>query len=212
MVMGARGRDKRVLLPGEGRNFIEDMAWAPGAGRVVLVMEHNGVSDLWMYTLATGRLHRLHVQHHPDRFVMAVDWSRSGMLVFSAIDFSDGAREDFDLYFVRPDGSGLRQLTNTHRRLELSPRFSPNGRRLVYTAYFGQCGYLVVGNSDGTNRRGAGLGCNDWSAASWSPDSRRLLVQLVDRRTFKPEIWAMTVGGSFKRFIVAGNYATWRPR
>jgi Tol biopolymer transport system component len=210
--MGARGRHKRVLVPGEGRNFIEDLAWAPGAGRVVLVMfRGGGVSDLWVYTLATRRLAQLHVARHPDRVIQTVDWSRNGTIVFSAIDFRTDAQEDEDLSSVRPDGSGLRQLTNTPRRSEESPRFSPDGRRLVYNAWFDRCRYLVVANSDGTKPRRAGAGCNTWGA-SWSPNSRRLLVQILNGRKLRDEIWAMHVDGSGKRFIVAGTNASWRPR
>lgn len=211
MVMGARGRHKRVLLPGQGRNFIQDMAWSPEAGRVVLVMfREGGDSDLWVYTLATGRLVRLDVARFPDRLVQTVDWSRDGTIVFSAIDSSD-APGYTDLYFVRPDGSGLRQVTTTPSRSEVTPRFSPDGRRLVYGVQAGRCGYLVVARADGTGRRRAGAGC-EASGASWSPNSRRLLVRVFNGRRLRDEIWAMGVDGSSKRFITTGTYASWRPR
>ncbi len=214
MVMGARGRHKRVLLPGGGRNFIEDVAWGPRAGRVALAMDRldGSSNDVWIYTLATRKLSRLHVGHHPDRYIRSVDWSRDGTIVFAAMNFAED--EDSDLYAVRPDGSGLRQLTDTPNRSEEGPRVAPGGRRLVYTAYVNtgaRCRFAVVSQSDGTNPRRVGAGCNVWGA-SWSPNSLRLLVQTLNGRKLRDEIWAMTVDGSSKRFIVAGTDASWRPR
>lgn len=216
MVMGARGRHKRVLLPGEGRNLIQDVAWGPGARRVVMVMDREGpqgfVRDLWMYTLASGRLRRLHVEHSPDRLVAAVDWSRDGTIVFSAFE-RVSEQEDQDVYFVQPDGSGLRRVTNTPDRREESPRFSPDGRRLVYAAASGVCRFLVVAASDGSGAHRAGRGCNLWEA-SWSPSSRRLLVMMLHDKgeSIREEIWSRSVDGSSRRFVVAGSYASWRPR
>ena len=111
MVMRPRGGDKTVLLPGERRNWIDDMAWAPDGRRVVLVMRRDEVHDLWMYTLATGELEPLGVNRHPDRYIETVDWSPDGTIAFSALDFSAGAEEESDLYLVQPDGTGLEQLT-----------------------------------------------------------------------------------------------------
>ncbi len=161
MVMGPKGQDKHVLLPGEGRNFIDDIAWSPSAGRVALVMLRNGTSDLWIYTIATGKLQPLGVERHPDRIIQDVDWSRDGTIVFSALDF-ESPQEDSDLYVVQPDGSELRQVTNTPLRSEWGPRFSPDGRRLVFSAAADRCRHLIVANADGSDRERARVGCNAW--------------------------------------------------
>ena len=38
VIMGARGRNKQVVLPSRRQNFIDDIAWAPGGRRLALVM------------------------------------------------------------------------------------------------------------------------------------------------------------------------------
>ena len=213
MLMRPHGHHKKMLLAGQKRYYIEDLAWAPDSKRVVLAMSDlnvNGPTDLWVYTLATGELQQLHVASQPERVVQTVDWSPEGTIMFSAYDYSDGADEDTDLYTVQPDGSDLHQLTDTPRRSESSPRFSPDGQRLVYFAVFDRCRYLVVANADGTDPQRARAGCNvGFTGASWSTNSRRLLVELMNGGP--SEIWAMSVDGAHKRFVTRGEYASWRP-
>jgi len=212
MIMGPHGHHKKMLLAGQKRYFIDDLAWAPDGSRVALAMSDlndNGPTDVWVYTLATGELQQLHVASQPDRVVQTVDWSPDGTIAFSAYDFND-PNEDTDLYFVQPDVSGLLQVTDTPLRRESSPRFSPDGQHLVYLSIHDRCRSLVVANADGTNRQRAGAGCRvGFTGASWSPDSVRLLVELVPDYT--PEIWAVSPDGLHKRFITRGEYASWRP-
>ena len=130
MVMGPRGRDKHHLLYGRDR-FITDMAWGPRGGRVALVMSPRrtaNFADIYMFSLETRKLTRLHVNSFPSRDPASLDWSRDGKTIaFSAVDYTedDDDFEDHDLYLIRPDGTGLRQITNTSPLDELNPRFSP---------------------------------------------------------------------------------------
>lgn len=210
MLMSPRGRHKRVLLPGEGRNFVENMAWSPDGRRIAMVMDRGRISDLWVYTLSTGELKPLGVYRHPDRIPWDVDWSGAGV-AFSAYDFTSPS-EDSDVYLVQPDGSGLRQITDTPDRSERGPRFSPDGQRLLYVA-FGRCGgYVVLANADGSSpERARGVGCH-LESASWSPNMRRLLVVRYTRRDNWPGIWDMSIDGTRQRFITLGEDASWRPR
>ena len=209
MVMGPRGGNKTVLLPGMRRNWIHDMAWAPGGGRVVLVMTRDEVHDLWMYKIATGELRPLGVNDHPGRHIETVDWSSQGEIAFSAIDWTSD-QEDTDLYLVQPDGSGLEQLSDTPARPETRPRFSADGSQLVYTTVTDSCLHLVVANADLTDRQRVRTGCRTWEGA-WSRDARRLLVKRYSWRKNDYEIWDTNVDGSSKWFVVTGEDASWRP-
>ena len=140
-----------------------------------------------------------------------MDWSSDGTIAFSALDYRDGAQEDTDLYFVQPDGSDLEQLTDTPQRAETRPRYSPDGRRLVYRALADNCLRLVAANADGTDPQPVRTGCRTWEG-SWSPDSRRLLVMRYNGQRNRNEVWDTTVDGASGRFVVAGEDATWRPR
>ena len=214
MVMGARGRHKQMLWRLRGDDFIEDMAWGPRGSRIVLAMnrKNTDAADLFVFTVATRSLVRLHVANFPDRYITTVAWSPDGKTIaFSAVDFSDDAQEDSDVYFVRPNGSGLRQVTTTPHRSEENPRWSPNGRRLAYNVGFDRCRYIVTSNADGTAPHRVRAGCSAW-AATWSPNSQRLLVEILSGRRLREEIWTMARDGSQRRFIAVGAHASWRPR
>lgn len=56
--------------------------------------------------------------------------SKLGWIVFTAR--SDGPKSDFDLFVMRPDGSRLKNITNTPTFDEHSARVSPDGKRILY--------------------------------------------------------------------------------
>ena len=136
VIMGARGRNKQVVLPAAGTNFIADIAWAPGGRRLALLMsrdtgpQHRGPTDIYILELATRQLRRLHLDK-PDSWINTLDWSPDGTtLAFSSTDFTDGDNEDIDIFAVRPDGTGLRTLLGNPNRDENRPAYSPDGTRL----------------------------------------------------------------------------------
>ena len=216
MVMGAYGRNKHQLLSGRNR-FIADMAWAPGGGRVALVMSQPaaGYSDVFIYTLRTRQLTRLHANSVPDRDPASVDWSPDGKTIaFSAVDYTEDGNdfEDHDLYLIRPNGTGLRQITNTSTRDEYNPRFSPNGQQLAYKHASSTDGWsIVIADADGANPQRLRTGGGHAQQATWSPNGRHLLVHKFDRRG-ADVIWRVAADGSTRRFITHGREASWRPR
>ena len=217
MVMGPRGRDKHQLLYGRDR-FITDMAWGPRGGRVALVMSPRrtaNFADIYMFSLETRKLTRLHVNSFPSRDPASLDWSRDGKTIaFSAVDYTedDDDFEDHDLYLIRPDGTGLRQITNTSPLDELNPRFSPDGSQLAYSrAPWDGPGSVMIAAADGTNPRRLPTGRGTAHQGSWSPDGGQLLVEKYDRQGAEV-IWRMTSAGTDRRFLMHGRNASWRPR
>jgi Tol biopolymer transport system component len=92
------------------------------------------------------------------------------------------------IYSIRADGTQLGQLTRG-RAADTGPRFSPDGRRIVFARSAKQYVYdLWVMNADGSGQRRLAAG---GGAPAWSPDSRRiayvtaagrLAIQDVDSR------------------------------
>ncbi len=119
-----------------------------------------------------------------------------GWIVYGA---RTGAR-DWDLFLMRPDGSGVRNITNTPAYNEASPRFSPDGRRLLYRRLpknediepnrYGMQGALVFADSDGGNPQVFGKD-GEYTWASWGPDGDRIAcmsekgIYFVERATKK---------------------------
>jgi Tol biopolymer transport system component len=126
----------------------------------------------------------------PDEAVkrLAEEVRDKGWLVFSA----ESGQGDYDLFVMRPDGSGRGKLTDTRAYSEAGARFSPDGKRLLYYRMpkteavdnntYGTCD-LVVAAADGS---GAAVLGKDFPWASWGADSAHLAclgkggIQIID--------------------------------
>lgn len=115
----------------------------------------------------------------PRSSQLAAELRNKGWIAYSAMS----EQGDWDLFLVRPDGSGRRNITNTPEYHELGVRFSPNGRQILFRRLpkatkfahgnWGALGQLVVANSDGTNAQALG-GNGELPWASWSPDASQV--------------------------------------
>jgi Tol biopolymer transport system component len=111
---------------------------------------------------------------------------------------------------VRLDGTGLRKLTDG-----ATPRWSPDGERLVFMREFGpdparDDGVWVI-NRDGTGERRLGPG--RWP--DWSPDGARIAYSLGGpaRGGARPQsqIFIMQADGSGARLLGEGDCPSWSP-
>lgn len=122
---------------------------------------------------------------------LAGELSSKGWIVFSA----QTAQGDWDLFLTRPDGSMRRPLTQTPDFNEAGPRFSPDGKRLLYYRMaksdavdnntYGTFD-LVIADSNGRNETVYG---RNFAWASWGPDGTQIaclspkFVSIVDVAT-----------------------------
>ncbi|MAF12688.1 hypothetical protein CMK11_19740 [Candidatus Poribacteria bacterium] len=86
----------------------------------------------------------------------------------------------FDIYTVRPDGSGRRRVTEDG--MSRMPRWSWNGEWLAYVSGPPPVRDLVVARADGSDARALLRDEQDILDFWWSHDSRRLLVTIEERR------------------------------
>jgi WD40 repeat protein len=92
-------------------------------------------------------------------------------------------RGPLDLYLSRPDGSQLRNMTNTDQFSEFGGRFSPNGAKLLYRRLpketkinhdlWGETGELIIADADGSNPAVQGK-AGEFPWASFSPDMKQI--------------------------------------
>ena len=101
----------------------------------------------------------------------------------------------WDVMLSRPDGSKVRNLTDTPDFEEAAPRFSPDGTQMLYRSLkkgsqinhdnWGFQGRLVIARSDGSNPSIVGDE-KEFPWASWSPDGKQVAclslkgIQIVD--------------------------------
>ena len=125
----------------------------------------------------------------------------AGTLVVTRISEPD---HNYDVYLVRSDGTGLRQLTAGPGNEEHA-YWSPDGTRIVYSAGgLGRSSGIWVMNADGSGKRRLGDGANP----SWSPDGKKILYEDAHG------LGIMNADGSGRRLVrvpSSADYATWAP-
>ena len=115
--------------------------WSPDGRTIAFEILHYDSTNTFLVgsTVATvpadgGRIHRL---TSPDQFMVHPDWRPDGtMLVMNNLGPD---AEPGNLFTVRPDGSGLHQLTvaskDGHMRIE-TPRWAPDGSRILVSIVY----------------------------------------------------------------------------
>jgi hypothetical protein len=116
----------------------------------------------------------------PEVTELAREVRDKGWIIYGA----QTARGDWDLFTMRPDGSDVRNLTNTPQFNEGLPRFSPDGNRLLYRRIpvgdrfdnnrHGLQGELVFANNDGSAVEVFGKE-GEFPWASWSSDGKKIV-------------------------------------
>ena len=125
-----------------------------------------------------------------------------------------------DLFSVRPDGSGIRQLTQTPRR-EGIPVWGPGHGRIAFTVGDGE---LWIMHADGSHsHRILRLPDPSLSLAdiAWSPSGRRLALGIIREHGTSPavrlcgQIWMLRSDGSAMHPVLRGqlsiNGLDWSP-
>jgi Tol biopolymer transport system component len=121
-------------------------------------------------------------------------WSPSGRL----IAFSSKRSGSFDIYVMRADGSGTRQLTAT-RADDHHPTWSPDGTTIAFER--GRKIYAV--SAQGGSARLVSRGLAGDADPAWSPDGTR--IAFVRRVAGGPvrEIWTMGIDGGHAKAVTA---------
>jgi TolB protein len=144
-------------------------------------------------------------------------WSPDGRLIaFASARPYPRGEGGHELYVMRADGAGVRRLTRTRRwRDDLQPRFSPDGRHLVYASDFGVSELFRLRVADG---RGL-TQLTSWTSPSpaegddrepdWSPDGRR--IAFASNRDGAWAVLTIDAGGGGRHLVTSGPGAS-RPR
>jgi Tol biopolymer transport system component len=129
-------------------------------------------------------------------------WSPDGSLIAFASDRGGGACPysyscELRIYVMRPDGSDVRQVaTHPHGfARDTAPRFSPDGRRLVFTRTGTQDGVhpegaLFVVRLDGTGLRRLTPFMFWPGDGDWSPDGKRIVFFAASTNPNDPNLGA----------------------
>jgi Tol biopolymer transport system component len=124
--------------------YDDQAAFSPDAERIVFVSSREGGhANLWILDVATREVKRLTREEAGD---FRPNWSPDGKWIAFSSDRNEpyvtasGRWEQehlIEIYLIRPDGSGLRRLTNLGGACG-TPRWSRDGKKLVAVCMTGQ--------------------------------------------------------------------------
>jgi Tol biopolymer transport system component len=139
-----------------------------------------GPAVVWaLFFSLTGAILEARTARSGDAHQLSGELAGQGWIVYTART----PRGDLDLFRARPDGSRLKNLTETPELDEFGSRFSPDGQQLLWRQTrrgqeinhdnWGAVGALVVADNQGRDRvLVAAAGELPW--ASWGPDGKRI--------------------------------------
>lgn len=105
----------------------------------------NPFQQLWIVDFAQGKTRPLLLEAREN---VEPAWSPSG----EELAFASNKTGTFEIWAVRADGTGLRQVTSGPGA-KTRPAWSPDGRRLIFTQFQeGRYGFAIV-DADGKNQR-----------------------------------------------------------
>jgi Tol biopolymer transport system component len=216
-VINADGSGLRRLTRNAGADL--EPAWSPdgqkiawtskghGTGTDVFVMNADG-SDQQNLTPKPGN------QRGPR-------WSPDGQaILFTAPPPGppkprSGAGWYHDVYAIKADGSGQRNLTHTPESGEGDPAWSPDEQHIAFTRFVAGPPWevgIVVMNADGSGKHAVAVthkvGDAQWTGATigWSPDGRRIAFDDHDA------IYLVNADGSeLRRLAQNAAFQSWSP-
>ncbi len=126
-------------------------AWSPDSSQIAFVSTRDGNDEIYIMNADGSNVRR--VTNSPT-YDYGPDWSPDGTKLAFIRDAAE--YQNYDIYSVNIDGTGLTQLTSGHYTGEEQPDWSPDGTKIAYVSYAipytSESGEIYVMNSDGTNR------------------------------------------------------------
>jgi Tol biopolymer transport system component len=169
VVMNADGSDYQAVVDDDANNGFP--SWSPDGKYIVYKRNTN----LAVVDVETAEIRPLTTGRQYDNFPQ---WSPAA----DAIVFSSNREGDFEIYTIKPDGTGLRRLTHSPGN-DSHPAWSPDGQWIIFTSslmgfkdegplYDGipqPAGELFVMRADGSDIRQ--LTDNQWEdgTPAWGP-------------------------------------------
>ncbi len=116
-----------------------------------------------------------------------------------------------DIYLLNLDGVGVTQL-NGDPADDIQPRFSPDGKRVVFCSNRTGNWDVWMVDRDGRNVTQLTYDRTDEMSPSWSPDGARLAFSVWGQRSHQWELWVMDVAQpAARRFLAYGMFPAWSP-
>jgi Tol biopolymer transport system component len=151
--------------------------------------------ELYFVAIKGGKARRMTRNPADDA---APSWAPNG----DRIAFRSDRDGDPEIYVMRRNGTGVRQLTVNDLIADDDPEFSPDGKRIVFLSRRSGNSEIFVMNADGSGQTQLTNDPAIDALPTWSPDGRRIAFE--SRRAGSSDIWIMNSDGSNVKQLTKG--------
>ena len=153
-------------------------AKAPTTPKILFTSVREGNYEV--YIMNADGSHQVNLTQNPADDFQAV-WSPTGEQILFISNREGGTEE---LYLMNPDGSGVRRVFKRQRRSnKSSPTWSPNGKRIAYSAIDWNCSMSTIYVATLGEEKETEL-VIDGIDPAWSPDGTKIACSIDERLTF----------------------------
>ena len=147
------------------------LSWSPDGSRIAFTSERESSAQIWV--MGSDGSGQTRITSTGTSF--APEWSPDGQ----RIAFLNQQAASPEIWTVNPDGSNPSQLTNEPGDHKADVRWSPDGRKLVYTFAYTPAGTQLGSdiwtmNADGSGKRNVTDSRSDNTSPVWSPDGSQI--------------------------------------
>lgn len=202
--MGAGGAQRTRLTNTSLPNG--DATWSPNGTQIAFVSSRNGeVPQIFLMRSDGSDVRQL---THDASNKSQLAWSPAGdRIAFVRTPARGGDRE---IYSLKPNGTGLTNLTQDPTNFDLAPAWSPDGSQIAYSGPFQQKSVgqdLWIMNADGSNKHALtheDNGYSDGAYPSWSPDGTAIAFAANNGSGYY-HLWEVPASGGQNTELVANQ-------
>lgn len=208
------GSNLRKLTGGEAND--EQPRWSRDGRQVVFISDRDGHLQLYVMNADGSQQRRL---TRADDLDYAPDFSPQGDHV-AFMSRAERASVIHDIYVLRTDGTGRTKLTSDQSTNSASPRWSPDGKKILFTrsavikrnyrdmsseerARMRNSTEIFVMNRDGSGVRNLTNNQAHDGNPQWSKDGKT--IYFTSGREGAPHIYAMNADGTRVRKVADGS-------
>jgi TolB protein len=198
-----------VRITSDG-SFKQHLQWSPDGKQFLFTRIHLGKMALWTMNADGSEMKRLLPNHNQPHF--DGHWSADGKRIAYVFDQLQGTDGKLSIHTCAVDGTDDRVLV-PHKAFEESPRFSPDGKRVLWVSTRDGNPELYTITADGKEiKRLTNEVAHDLHPA-WSPDGKS--IAFASGRTGKQKLFTMSADGSGVKKLTDGDFLdswpAWRP-
>lgn len=182
-------------------SFKQHLQWSPDGKTLLLTRIHEGKMAVWTMTAEGKDLKRLlpnHVMPHFD-----ASWSADGKRVAYVFDELQGTDGKLRIHVCAADGSDDKTIV-PHKAFEESPRFAPDGKKLLWVSTRHGNPELYTVDADGKNETRLTSEVAYDLHPAWSPDGTR--IAFASGRTGKQKLFTMKADGTDLKKLTDGDH------